>query len=116
MSEPMPFELADDSGDGRWRPRLFRAWLLCAMPWLAGVSALSIYDHHRAIVRSVESYFVERAPEALALATQWLAAAAKYCGHAIGFYGVLPAALTFILFVLFLPWAVRWAGDGSWED
>jgi hypothetical protein len=116
MSDPVPFESADDEAERRCRPRPFRVWLLCAVPWLTAVSALFVYDHHRAIVRSVESYFAERGPETLALVTQWLIAAAKYCGRAIGFYGVLPAALTFVLFVLFLPWAVRWAGDESLED
>jgi hypothetical protein len=67
-------------------------------------------------MRSVEGYFAARAPETLALAIQWLIAAGKYCSYAIGFYGVLPSALTFVLFVLFLPWATRWASQGSWED
>ena len=116
MSDPTLFESADDDREHHCRPRPFWVWLLCAVPWLAAVSALSVYDHHRAIVRSVESYVAERGPQTLALAAQWLLAAAKYCGHAVGLYGVLPAAVTFVLFVLFLPWAVRWAGDGSWED
>jgi hypothetical protein len=89
---------------------------LCAGLWLAAVTALTVYDHHRAIVRSIEGYFAEDAPEASVLGILRLIAGAKHCGHAIAFYGVLPAALTFVLFVLFLPWGVRWAGDGSWED
>jgi hypothetical protein len=67
MSEPVPFESAEDEDERRCRPRPFWVWLLCAGPWLAAVTALTVYDHHRAIVRSIEGYFAEDAPEASVL-------------------------------------------------
>jgi hypothetical protein len=125
MSDPEPLA-SDRDGENRRRPGAFVVWLLCAVPWLVMVGGLSIYDHHKTIRRAAETYF-ERAEaadsslnaglgHALAFASQWLSAAIRYSGEAIGFYGLLPAGITFVLFVLFLPWAIRWAGAGSWED
>ena len=89
-----------------------RIWLLCALPWLALVIALSLYDHQRAIGVMAQA----GAPESLAgLALHWLIAAVAYCGEAIAFYGLLPAGLAFFLFVLFLPWAIPWAQGGEYE-
>jgi hypothetical protein len=47
---------------------------------------------------------------------QWLIAAVAYTGKAIAFYGLLPLGITFVLFVLFLPWAIPWAQGGEYED
>jgi hypothetical protein len=125
MSNPEPFA-SDEDGENRRRPGAFAVWLLCAVPWLVTVGGLSIYDHHKSIRRAAESY-LERAEaadsslsagigHALAFASHWLSAAIRYSGEAIGYYGILPAGITFVLFVLFLPWAIRWAGEGSLED
>lgn len=91
----------------------FRIWTLCALPWLALVAGLSLYDHQRAIGIMAQS----QAPESIAgFAVQWLIAAAVYTGEAIAFYGLLPLGITFVLFVLFLPWAIPWAQGGDYED
>ena len=90
-----------------------RIWTLCAMPWLALVAGLSIYDHQRAITVMAQS----QAPEGMAgFALQWLSAAITYTGEAVAFYGLLPLGIAFVLFVLFLPWAIPWAQGGDCED
>jgi hypothetical protein len=128
MSNPASLSSDVEDEPESWRLSPFRVWLLCAMPWLAAVVGLTLYDHHRAIGRAVAAYFAgrgavatdaaisARAEYAETFVSQSLIAATRYCGEAIGFYGILPAGLTFVLFVVFLPWAVRWAGAGSWED
>ena len=83
------------------------------MPWLALVAGLSIYDHQRAITVMAQS----QAPEGMAgFALQWLSAAITYTGEAVAFYGLLPLGIAFVLFVLFLPWAIPWAQGGDCED
>jgi hypothetical protein len=89
-----------------------RTWTLCAMPWLALVTGLSVYDHQRAIGVMAQS----QAPESIAFALQWLVAAVAYTGEAVAFYGLLPLGITFVLFVLFLPWAIPWAQGGDYDD
>lgn len=90
-----------------------RTWTLCAMPWLALVTGISVYDHLRAIGVMAQS----QAPESIAgYALRWLIAAIAYGGETIAFYGLLPLGLTFVLFVLFLPWAIPWAQGGDYED
>jgi hypothetical protein len=96
-----------------WRSRLLRNWLLCAAPWLAGVVALSIHDHRRAIERAAD---LDSADDGLQIVVDWLLAVERYSGWTIVFYGVLPLALTFVLYVMFLPWADRWARQGLLED
>jgi hypothetical protein len=93
-----------------WRQRLFRRWLYLAMPWLAGVAGLSIYDHQRAIWRMAEA---AQGDGVLPATAAWTLAAARYAGEAVLFYGVLPAALTFVLYVLLLPLADGWAARGD---
>ena len=96
------------------RPNPLRIWALCAMPWFAAVTGLSIYDHKRAIDIMAQS----QAPESIVgfAPLQWLVAAAAYTGETIAFYGLLPLGITFVLFVLFLPWAIPWAQGGDYED
>ena len=90
-----------------------RIWTLCAMPWLALVTGISVYDHQRAIGVMAQTL----APEDIAgFALQWLIAAVAYSGETIAFYGLLPLGITFALFVLFLPWAIPWAQGGDHED
>jgi hypothetical protein len=90
-----------------------RIWTLCALPWLALVTGLSIYDHQRAIGVMAQA----QSPESIAgFALEWMIAAFAYTGEAIAFYGLLPLGITFALFVLFLPWAVPWAQGGDYED
>lgn len=97
----------------RRRSSPLRIWMLCALPWLALVTGLSLYDHQRAIGVMAQA----GAPENLTGgAVHWLVAAVAYCGEAIAFYGLLPAGLAFVLFVLFLPWAIPWAQGGDYED
>ena len=50
------------------------------------------------------------------LALHWLIAAIAYAGEAVAFYGLLPLGIAFVLFVLFLPWAIPWAQGGDYED
>jgi hypothetical protein len=91
----------------------FRVWMLCALPWLAMVTGLSIYDHERAIGVMAQA----EAPDSIAgFALHWFVAAVAYTADAIAFYGLLPLAITFVLFVLFLPWAIPWAQGGDYED
>ena len=98
--------------DQRRRSTPLRIWTLCALPWLALVTGLSLYDHQRAIGVMAQA----AAPEGiLGTGTHWLAAAVAYCGEAIAFYGLLPAGLGFFLFVMFLPWAIPWAQGGDYE-
>ena len=86
---------------------------MCAMPWLALVTGLSVYDHERAIGVMAQS----QAPKGIAdFALQWLIAAIAYTSEAVAFYGLLPLGITFVLFVLFLPWAIPWAQGGDYED
>lgn len=114
-----------------WRRRLLRVWMACALPWLALVITLSIHDHHRAIGRTAlsglslttsgEPVTLAELSELgalnlLAYAARWLQAAIAYSGDAITFYGLLPAGLTFALYVLFLPWATHWARQGTIQD
>ncbi len=47
---------------------------------------------------------------------QWLIAAIAYTADAIAFYGLLPLGIAFVLFVLFLPWAIPWAQGGDYDD
>ena len=83
------------------------------MPWLALVTGLSVYDHQRAIGVMAQS----QAPEGIAgFALHWLIAAIAYAAEAIAFYGLLPLGITFVLFVLVLPWAIPWAQGGDDED
>lgn len=101
---------------GADRPRRVRplwVWTLCAVPWLALVTGISVYDHQRAIGVMAQS----QAPESIAgLALRWLIAAIVYASETIAFYGLLPLGLAFVLFVLFLPWAIPWAQGGDYED
>lgn len=99
-----------------WRARLFRTWLLLASPWLAGVVAMSVHDHLRAIRRMVDLHVADQALSGLQVTAQWVLAIGRYSGEAILLYGILPAGLTFILYVMFLPWADRWAQNGLLED
>lgn len=99
-----------------WRARLFRIWLLVAAPWFAGVVTLSVYDHLRAIRRMVDLHVADQALSGLQVAGQWLLAIGRYSGEAILLYGILPVSLTFILYVMFLPWADRWSRRGLLED
>lgn len=95
---------------------MFRAWLAFAGPWMVGVLALSIYDHQRAIVR-VALERVQAADGAGGTAlVHWLAAMAIYVGQPVLYYGLLPAGLTFFLYVVFLPWAERWPSQGTLDD
>ncbi|HWA48494.1 MAG TPA: hypothetical protein VG742_09490 [Dongiaceae bacterium] len=99
-----------------WRVRLFRTWLLFAAPWLAGVVTLAIHDHLRAIRRVVDLQIIDQALSGVQVAGQWILAARHYSGEAILLYGLLPTGLTFILYVMFLPWADRWSRQGLLED
>lgn len=114
-----------------WRSRLFRIWLAGALPWLALVAAASVHDHQRAIDRvagtatAIRISLDESAVGALSsqatvsdivYAVHWLQAAIDYCAGSVGTYGLLPASLTFFLFVLFLPWADQWSRRGTIED
>jgi hypothetical protein len=99
--------------DRRRRLNPLRIWTLCAMPWLTLVAALSLYDHQRAIGVMARS----QAPDGIAdFALHWLIAAIAYTGEAIAFYGFLPLGIAFVLFVLFLPWAIPWAQGGDYQD
>ena len=103
--------LQDEGQPRRFTP--LRIWTLCAMPWLTLVTGLSVYDHQRAIRVMAQA----DAPQSSAdFALQWLIAAFVYTGEAIAFYGLLPLGITFVLFVLFLPWAIPWAQGGDYED
>lgn len=95
-----------------WRARLFRTWLLFASPWFAGVVTFSIYDHLRAIRRMVDLHASDQALSGIQIVGQWILATGRYSGEAILLYGALPAGLTFILYVMFLPWAERWSRQG----
>jgi hypothetical protein len=103
--------LQDEDQSRRFSP--FRIWMLCAIPWLALVSGLSIYDHQRAIGIMAQGQSSETIAGRI---MQWLIAAIAYTGEAIAFYGLLPLGITFVLFVLFLPWAIPWAQGGDYED
>lgn len=103
--------LQDEDQPKRFSP--LKTWMLWAVPWLALVSGLSIYDHQRAIGVMAQA----AAPQTIAaLALHWLIAAIAYAADAIAFYGLLPAGITFVLFVLFLPRAIPWALGGDYED
>ncbi|WP_119299648.1 hypothetical protein [Dongia deserti] len=106
-------QITNRQEDQRQRPGPFRIWVLCAVPWLMLVSALSVYDHHRAIDRMAGANAPEGSP---AFAVQWVAAALDYAGSAIAFYGLLPLGIAFFLFVVFLPWAIPWAQSGDYES
>jgi hypothetical protein len=99
-----------------WRARLFRTWLFFASPWFAGVVALSIHDHLRAIRRMVDLHASDQALSGIPAAGQWVLAVGRYSGEPILLYGILPVGLTFILYVMFLPWADRWSRQGLLED
>jgi hypothetical protein len=116
MVRPTALPSTGERENDRRRRSPFRIWLLCAIPWLALVGALSIYDHHRAIGRTAAAHFESVTAEPALAAIQWLLAAAQYSGGTIAFYGVLPLGIAFVLFVLFLPWAVPWAQSGEYED
>jgi hypothetical protein len=103
--------LQDEDQPRRFSP--LRIWMLCALPWLALVAGLSIYDHERAIGVMAQS---QSAESIAGFALHWLIAAVAYTAEAIAFYGLLPIGITFVLFVLFLPWAVPWAQGGDYED
>jgi len=103
--------LQDEDLATRFSP--LRLWTLCALPWLALVTGLSIYDHQRAIGVMAQA----QSPESAAgFALEWLIAAIAYTAEAIAFYGLLPLGISFALFVLFLPWAIPWAQGGDYED
>lgn len=103
--------LQDEDQPRRLSP--IRIWLLCAIPWLALVTGLSISDHERAMGVMAQA----DAPESFAgFALQWLVAAIAYAVEAIAFYGLLPLGIAFVLFVPFLPWAIPWAQGGDYED
>ena len=90
-----------------------RIWTLCALPWLALVTGLSIYDHQRAIGVMAQ----DQSPESIAgFALEWMIAAIVYTAETIAFYGLLPLGITFVLFVMFLPWAIPWSQGGDYED
>lgn len=83
------------------------------MPCLVLVTGLSVYDHQRAIGIMAQA----QSPESAAgFVLHWLIAAIAYTGEAIAFYGLLPLGIAFVLFVLFLPWAIPWAQGGDYED
>jgi len=103
--------LQDEDQTARFSP--LRIWTLCALPWLALVTGLSLYDHERAIAVMAQA---EAAETVAGFALHWLVAAFAYTAEAIAFYGLLPAGITFVLFVLFLPRAIPWALGGDYED
>jgi len=103
--------LQDEDQPRRFTP--LRIWTLCALPWLALVAGLSVYDHQRAISVMAQADTPQGSTD---LALHWLIAAFAYTGDAIAFYGLLPLGITFALFVLFLPWAIPWAQGGDHED
>ncbi len=98
------------------RSRMFRAWLMLAAPWTIGVTGLSIYDHMRAIGRAMDQQLLAADNIAEPVLLPWLTPVLDYAGPAILFYGVLPASLTFFLYVVFLPWADRWSSQGALEE
>jgi hypothetical protein len=103
--------LQDEEQPRRFGP--LRIWTLCAMPWLALVAGLSLYDHQRAIGVMARA----QSPESVAeFVLHWLVAAVAYTAEAIAFCGLLPVGITFFLYVLFLPWAIPWAQGGDYED
>jgi hypothetical protein len=106
-----PTALPNEDQRRRFSP--FRIRTLYAVLWLALVAGLSIYDHQRAIGREVQSRLPENTAE---FVIRWLTAPMEYTGEAIAFYGLLPLGITFVLFVLFLPWAVPWAQGGGYEE
>ena len=108
MSRPTPLQHEDKSR----RSSPFRIWMLCAMPWLALVTGLSVYDHQRAIAVMARTQSETTAE----LALHWLIAAVTYTAGTIAVCGLLPVGLTFFLYVLFLPWAIPWAQSGDYED
>jgi hypothetical protein len=103
--------LQDKDQTKRFSP--LRIWTLCALPWLALVTGLALYDHERAIGLMAQA---EAAETAAGFALHWLVAAIAYTAEAVAFYGLLPAGITFVLFVLFLPRAIPWALGGDYED
>ena len=103
--------LQDEDQATRFSP--LRLWTLCALPWLALVTGLSIYDHERAIGVMAQAAAAETVA---GFALEWLIAAIAYTADAIAFYGLLPLGITFVLFVLFLPRAIPWALGGDYED
>src|SRR5262245_37106249 len=103
--------LRNEDQAGRFSP--LRIWMLCAVPWLALVAGLSIYDHQRAIGVMAQA----QAPDGIAgFALHWLIAAVAYTAETVAFYGLLPLGIAFVLFVLFLPWAIPWAQGGDYDD
>ena len=103
--------LQDEDQTTRFSP--LRIWTLCALPWLALVTGLSLYDHERAIGVMAQAAAAETVA---GFALHWLMAAFAYTAEAVAFYGLLPAGITFVLFVLFLPRAIPWALGGDYED
>ena len=89
---------------------MFQRWLFCAVPWLAAVAVVSIYGHYRSLGRFIDAVM------SLGSLQAWLHALTHRTVEAILFYGVLPASVTLLLFVLFLPWADGWARAGSLEE
>lgn len=117
MRRSTAFPSAGRHEDHRRRLSPFRIWMLYAIPWLVIVSAISIYDHHRAIGVFADANFEGSAiTHNVAFAVQWLLAAAEYCGKTVAFYGLLPLGIAFVLFVMFLPWAIPWAQGGDHQD
>src|SRR5688500_11373488 len=103
--------LQDEDQPRRFGPH--RSWTPLALPWLALVARLSVYDHQRALGLMAQAH----APETIAgFVLHWLIAATAYTVETIAFYGLLPFGITFALFVLFLPWAIPWAQGGDHED
>ena len=109
MARSAPLQGEDQTK--RYSP--LRIWTMCALPWLALVTGLSIYDHERAIGVMAQA---EAAETIAGFALHWLVAAIAYTAEAIAFYGLLPAGITFVLFVLFLPRAIPWALGGDYAD
>ena len=70
--------LHDEEQPGRASP--FRIWMLCAMPWLALVTGLSVYDHQRAIAVMARAQSETTAE----LALHWLIAAVTWNSVEIG--------------------------------
>ena len=108
---PRSTVLQNEDQSRRFSP--LRIWTLCALPWLALVAGLSVYDHQRAIGVMAQA----DTPESITgYAMEWLMAAIAYTAEAIAFYGLLPLGITFVLFVMFLPWAIPWSQGGDYED
>lgn len=90
-----------------------RIWVLCALPWLALVTGLSIL---RSPACDRRHGVIQRAGGPRRLRCSMADRGDRYTAETIAFYGLLPLGITFVLFVLFLPWAIPWAQGGDYED